>query len=63
MIRGIKKLKNEFMVRRRQLLEQNNEEEYKKIVWQYKKLIDQRLESNLHLIAKKVNNLSKFLTY
>lgn len=52
--RGIRQLKNEFKVKRRQFLEQGKHENYRKIVIQYTKLIEGKLESNLQHIAKKV---------
>ena len=54
-IKGIKKLKNDFKVRRRKLLQTNNMQQYKKIVMLYKKAIESKLEDNLKLILSKVN--------
>lgn len=53
-IKGIKKMKHDFKVKRRKLLVDHNQASYKKIVMLYKKAIESKLEDNLKLIAKRV---------
>lgn len=55
LIKGIKKMKYDFKVKRRKLLRDNNLAAYKKIVLLYKKAIESKLEDNLRLIANKVH--------
>ena len=53
-VRGIRGLKLDFRQRRRAVLQQGNYDGYKKIVLDYKRKIESKLESNLLMIAKKV---------
>ena len=54
-IKGIKKMKHDFKVKRRRLLIDQNHQAYRKIVLLYKKAIESKLEDNLKLIANKVD--------
>jgi hypothetical protein len=47
-------MKYDFKVKRRKLLVDKNEQQYKKIVLLYKKVIESKLEDNLKMIANKV---------
>jgi hypothetical protein len=53
-IKGIKKMKHDFKVKRRRLLMDQNHAAYNKIVLLYKKAIESKLEDNLRLIANKL---------
>ncbi len=53
-IKGIKKMKFDFKMKRRRLLVDKNGPQYKKIVLLYKKAIESKLEDNLRLIANKL---------
>jgi hypothetical protein len=56
-IKGIKKMKFDFKMKRRRLLVDKNAAQYKKIVLLYKKAIESKLEDNLRLISNKVINI------
>lgn len=60
-IKGIKKMKYDFKIKRRRLLRDGNLASYKKVVLLYKKAIESKLEDNLRLIANKVNSHSSSL--
>ena len=47
-------MKHDFKMKRRKLLNDRNETQYRKIVMLYKKAIESKLEDNLRLIANKV---------
>eukprot|EP00347_Sterkiella_histriomuscorum_P002589 403367560 len=53
-IKGIKKMKHDFKVKRRKLLIEQNIVSYKKVVLLYKKAIESKLEDNLKFIANKL---------
>jgi hypothetical protein len=57
-IKGIKKMKYDFKVKRRRLFVANNLVQYKKIVLLYKKAIESKIEDNLRFVGRKVSPLS-----
>jgi hypothetical protein len=48
-------MKGEFKVKRREALQNGRIDLYRKLVFSYKKLIEQRLESNLQLLARSLD--------
>jgi hypothetical protein len=54
-IKGIRQMKGEFKGKRREALQNGRIDLYRKLVFSYKKLIEQRLESNLQLLARSLD--------